>query len=80
MLDTITPQNREAEICGFCGIAIYTPELTAEFSGSWIDYNRKVTGTASFVLCDECWDRVKTALRGDIESAIKKRQQLFREG
>jgi len=77
MLETVTPQNRPAEICGFCGIAIYAPEITAEFSGNWIDYNRKVTGTASFVLCGECWERVKTALEGDMETAIKKRAKLF---
>lgn len=65
------------DICGYCGIALYPHEVAAEIAGNYIDYNRRATGTASFVFCTECWERVQTALTGDIDSAVEKRIRLF---
>jgi hypothetical protein len=66
-------------ICGHCGIALYGREVAAEFSGNMIDYEARGTWTGGYVLCGECWERVKVALRMDMEEAVDKRQRLERD-
>ena len=68
------------DICGYCGIALYPYEVAAEITGNYIDYNRRVPGTASFAFCAECWERVQAALTGDIDSAVEKRNRIFHSG
>ena len=71
-----TPRDVLTEICGHCGIALYPLEVAAEISGSFVDYEERHTGQGSYVLCGECRLRVKTALAGDLETAVTRRQNL----
>jgi hypothetical protein len=73
----LLPSDILTDICGFCGIAIYPNEVAAEFGGTLVDYANKTTATGGFVLCGECWQRVKIALEGDIETAVEKRNRIF---
>ena len=74
------PDDILTDICGYCGIAMYPYEVAAEISGNFIDFNKKITGRASFAFCSECWERVQASLHGDIDSAVEKRIRLFGEG
>lgn len=73
----LLPSDILTDVCGFCGIAIYPNEVAAEFGGTLVDYANKTTATGGFVLCGECWQRVKIALEGDIETAVEKRNRIF---
>ena len=76
----VLPPDILTDICGFCGIAIYPQEVAAEFGGKIIDYANRTTASGGFVLCGECWQRVKLALEGDIEQAVEKRNRIFHSG
>ena len=73
------PQDVLTDICAFCGIAIYNGEIAAEFTGNMIDYGMvgaKGTWHGGFVLCGECWQRVRESMACDMEKAVERRQRL----
>ena len=79
-MPNLLPSDILTDVCGFCGIAIYPNEVAAEFGGTLVDYANKTTATGGFVLCGECWERVKFALEGDMEQAVEKRNRIFHSG
>lgn len=75
-MELIETDNLLTCICAHCGIALYGREVAAEFSGNMIDYEARGTWTGGYVLCGECWGRVKIALRMDMDEAVEKRNRI----
>ena len=74
------PADILTDICGYCGIALYPHEVSAEIAANYIDYNKRTTGKITCAFCSDCWERIQPALMNDIDSAVEKRIRLFGEG
>ena len=75
------PGDVLAAVCGFCGVAIYSMEIAADFEGRMVDYDaRDGMQPCAFALCGECRNRVKEVLKmiasGDITPAVERRNQI----
>lgn len=75
-MEMIEVDNILTCVCAHCGIALYGREVAAEFSGNMIDYEARGTWNGGYVLCGECWNRVKEAMKMDMDTAIEKRLEI----
>ena len=62
------------DYCSFCGFMINNFEKAAAMSGTFVDFNRKVTGDMNVVFCSECWLNVMEIESGGMRTAVAKRR------
>ena len=62
------------DYCSFCGFMINNFEKAAAMSGTFVDFNRKVTGELNVVFCCECWSVILEVEEGGMRAATAKRR------
>ena len=78
MIDGMPPETF-TEICGHCGFALYQKEVEAQVEGKFIDHiERRISNCIIYGLCSECRKRVKSALEGGMEAAVKRRREMIK--
>jgi hypothetical protein len=62
------------DYCSLCGFMIDNFEKCAAMQGSFVDFDRKVTGEMNIVFCRECWGNILEVESGGMPRAIAKRR------
>jgi len=63
--------------CSICGYLITdTLQIAADVQGRYIDFNEKISGDITFVICGECWVKINDNFDAGIIGARQRSGQL----